>query len=75
MNHIFIHIKYNQVARILTPIVTTLDKLESLETDPALHKYIENEYGGVEKCRKDILCKSIFNMFYKKGERKKKGCL
>ncbi|ORE08166.1 hypothetical protein BCV72DRAFT_204100 [Rhizopus microsporus var. microsporus] len=46
--------KYNQVARILTPIVSTLDKLGSLD-DPEVADYVQKEYGGVEQCRKDIL--------------------
>lgn len=44
------------MARILTPIVSTLDKLESLD-DPEVTDYVQKEYGGVEQCRKDILCK------------------
>ncbi|CAO3609779.1 unnamed protein product [Mucor hiemalis] len=47
--------KYNQVSRILTPIVSTLDKLESLEYDADVAEYVTNVYGGVEQCRKDIL--------------------
>ncbi|GAN04440.1 conserved hypothetical protein [Mucor ambiguus] len=47
--------KYNQVARILTPIVSTLDKLEVLQNDPELAAYVANEFGGIEQCRKDIL--------------------
>lgn len=46
------------MARILTPIVSTLDKLESLEADPDVAEYIQNQYGGIEQCRKDILCKA-----------------
>ncbi|CAO3607421.1 unnamed protein product [Mucor fragilis] len=47
--------KYNQVSRILTPIVSTLDKLEALQNDPDVATYVTNEFGGVEQCRKDIL--------------------
>ncbi|KAI9259891.1 hypothetical protein BY458DRAFT_516961 [Sporodiniella umbellata] len=47
--------KYNQVARILAPIVSTLDKLESLDKDPELSQYIEKEFEGVGQCRKTIL--------------------
>jgi len=50
-------IQYNQVSRILTPIVSTLDKLEALQNDPEVAAYVTNEFGGVEQCRKDILCK------------------
>ncbi|KAL9542593.1 hypothetical protein MBANPS3_008538 [Mucor bainieri] len=49
--------KYNQVSRILTPIVSTLDKLEALQNDPEVAAYVTNEFGGIEQCRKDILCK------------------
>ncbi|KAI8366736.1 uncharacterized protein BYT42DRAFT_587716 [Radiomyces spectabilis] len=47
--------KYNQVSRILTPIVSTLDKLEELQADPCMANYIEEEFGGIDQCRKDIL--------------------
>ncbi|KAI7903738.1 uncharacterized protein BX663DRAFT_471771 [Cokeromyces recurvatus] len=47
--------KYNQVARILTPIVSTLDKLDLLAKDVHAAEYIQNEYGSIEQCRKDIL--------------------
>ncbi|KAK4509577.1 uncharacterized protein ATC70_007930 [Mucor velutinosus] len=47
--------KYNQVSRILTPIVSTLDKLEALKNDPEVAAYVTNEFGGIEQCRKDIL--------------------
>jgi hypothetical protein len=43
----------------LTPIVGTLDKLESLEYDKDVSDYVANEFGGVEQCRKDILRKFI----------------
>ncbi|CEP10523.1 hypothetical protein [Parasitella parasitica] len=47
--------KYNQVSRILTPIVSTLDQLETLQNDPEVADYVTNEFGGIEQCRKDIL--------------------
>ncbi|KAI8337679.1 hypothetical protein BC941DRAFT_461228 [Chlamydoabsidia padenii] len=48
--------KYNQVARILAPIVSTLDKLDSVvKEDEELSNYITTIYGGVDQCRKDIL--------------------
>jgi hypothetical protein len=40
--------------------VSTLDKLDSLQNDPEVADYVTNEFGGVEQCRKDILC-----MFFK----------
>ncbi|OBZ83438.1 hypothetical protein A0J61_08515 [Choanephora cucurbitarum] len=47
--------KYNQVARILTPIVSTLDKLDYFENDVDLLDYVKNTYGSIEQCKKDIL--------------------
>ncbi|KAI8146650.1 hypothetical protein BJV82DRAFT_665609 [Fennellomyces sp. T-0311] len=47
--------KYNQVSRILTPIVNTLDRIDSLLEDSAIAAYIEETYGGVDRCKKDIL--------------------
>ncbi|CAO3678604.1 unnamed protein product [Umbelopsis ramanniana] len=47
--------KYNQVARILNPIVLTLDKLDDFSEDPGLREYVQSTFGGVEQCRKDIL--------------------
>ncbi|KAI8980882.1 hypothetical protein BDB01DRAFT_795969 [Pilobolus umbonatus] len=47
--------KYNQVARILTPIISTLDKLDEISNDPQIVEYIQKEFGGVDQCRKDIL--------------------
>ena len=49
------------MARILTPIVSTLDKLGSLD-DPKVIEYVQKEYGGIEQCRKDILCKEKMMM-------------
>ncbi|KAI8074733.1 hypothetical protein BC940DRAFT_324509 [Gongronella butleri] len=46
--------KYNQVARILAPIVLTLDKLDAIQ-DEELLRYIDAHFGGVDQCRKDIL--------------------
>jgi hypothetical protein len=48
--------KYNQVPRILNPIVRVLDQLDRASTDnPALFKYIETVYEGVDHLRKLIL--------------------
>ncbi|KAG0236150.1 hypothetical protein BGW42_004034 [Actinomortierella wolfii] len=48
--------KYNQVARILNPIVITLEKIEDIAKDDGIHKYIRDEYGGVQELRKQIVC-------------------
>lgn len=58
--------QYNQVARILTPIVSTLDKLEALQHDPEVAAYVTNEFGGIEQCRKDILCRTFVIENYNK---------
>lgn len=50
--------QYNQVARILNPIVLTLDKLEDFSDNDGLAEYVQGTFGGVEQCRKDILRKS-----------------
>ncbi|ORX57511.1 hypothetical protein DM01DRAFT_1284329 [Hesseltinella vesiculosa] len=46
--------KYNQVSRILAPIVLALDKLDAIQDEELVH-YIEAMYGSVDQCRKDIL--------------------
>ncbi|CAG8587110.1 8363_t:CDS:10 [Ambispora gerdemannii] len=48
--------KYNQVARILNPILICLDSIEPLiQKNVGIRNYINNTYGGPEKLRKDIL--------------------
>ena len=48
--------KYTQVPRILNPIVLVLDELPKLAKDPAVAKFLDSAFGGVEACRKEILC-------------------
>lgn len=48
--------KYNQVARILNPIVITLRSLDRLYKKEDLKRYIDNTFGGVHECRMTILC-------------------
>ncbi|KAG0050869.1 hypothetical protein BGZ83_004343 [Gryganskiella cystojenkinii] len=48
--------KYNQVARILNPIITTLEKIEEIAKDEGIHSYIRDSFGGVENLRKEIVC-------------------
>lgn len=48
--------KYTQVPRILGPIVQTLDKLQEVyDSSPAMKKYFDAEFGGVEVLRMAIL--------------------
>ncbi|KAG0345369.1 hypothetical protein BG004_003760 [Podila humilis] len=48
--------KYNQVARILNPIITTLEKIEEIAKDEGIHAYIRDVFGGVQHLRKTIVC-------------------
>lgn len=47
--------KYTQVPRIVTPIMRTIDLIDSLEQDPGLKDYIDTVFGGKDKLKKDIL--------------------
>lgn len=50
------------MARILSPIVSTLDKLDTVvKEDEELAQYIDTIYGSVDQCRKDILRKFVNN--------------
>ncbi|KAF9362043.1 hypothetical protein BGX34_006770 [Mortierella sp. NVP85] len=55
--------KYNQVARILNPIVLTLEKLDDITKDDGIHAYIRDTFGGVPNLRKTILC-DFFRMAF-----------
>lgn len=47
--------KYNQVPRILGPLVVVLEQLDTLAADPGLNKYLERTFGGVHETRMAIL--------------------
>ncbi|KAH7816103.1 putative adenylosuccinate lyase [Monocercomonoides exilis] len=47
--------KYTQVSRILTPIVSVLDKLPAICKVPSIRKYVEKEFGSMELCRLEIM--------------------
>ncbi|RUS32671.1 hypothetical protein BC938DRAFT_474636 [Jimgerdemannia flammicorona] len=47
--------KYNQVSRILNPTILCLEKLEDFAKNPGLQRYLDETFGGIDKCRKDIL--------------------
>lgn len=55
--------KYNQVARILNPIITTLEKIEEIAKDEGIHAYIRDTFGGVQHLRKTIVC-DFFRMAF-----------
>lgn len=48
--------KYTQVPRILNPLVLVLDELPRLARDKKIAAYLDDAFGGWEKCRKAILC-------------------
>ena len=43
--------KYQQVPRILNPVVLVVDALPGLCRDPKLAAYVNSVWGGVEECR------------------------
>ena len=47
--------KYNQVARILSPIVLCIEKLPTLAKEPNNRAYFEQTFGGVQQLQKEIL--------------------
>lgn len=47
--------KYNQVAKILNPILIVLNQLDKINSDPNLSAYIQKTFGGVEACKGTIL--------------------
>ena len=49
--------KYTQVARILSPIIITLETLAQLyKEDDGIKSLIDSGFGGMKKVRRDILC-------------------
>ncbi|KAI0080811.1 hypothetical protein K474DRAFT_1688960 [Panus rudis PR-1116 ss-1] len=48
--------KYSQIYRILLPICNTISQIPNIcESKPAIRSYIEDEFGSVENCIRDIL--------------------
>ncbi|KIJ69795.1 hypothetical protein HYDPIDRAFT_77951 [Hydnomerulius pinastri MD-312] len=47
--------KYSQIYRILLPVCNTLSQIPSLAEKPALHSYIEGEFGSTDNCIREIL--------------------
>jgi len=47
--------KYTQVARILNPIVLTIDQVSNMCKNPKTKSYIDNCFGGKKRVRMDIL--------------------
>ncbi|KAF9957158.1 hypothetical protein BGZ70_009608 [Mortierella alpina] len=55
--------KYNQVARILNPIILCLEKIEDIAKDEGIHAYIRDTFGGVNNLQKTIVC-DFFRMAF-----------
>ncbi|KAF8969389.1 hypothetical protein BDZ97DRAFT_1902510 [Flammula alnicola] len=47
--------KYTQIYRILLPICNTLSQIPTLAQKPALRSYIDDEFGSVDNCIREIL--------------------
>lgn len=47
--------KYSQIYRILLPICNTLSQIPGLADKPALRSYIDDEFGSIENCIREIL--------------------
>ncbi|KZT24561.1 hypothetical protein NEOLEDRAFT_1163261 [Neolentinus lepideus HHB14362 ss-1] len=55
--------KYSQIYRILLPICNTLSKVPVIaEERPAIRSYIEDEFGSVDNC-----CREILSDFFRHG--------
>jgi len=48
--------KYNQVPRILNPIIITLNEIDRMMKKPKLESFITRTYGSAENLKIDILC-------------------
>jgi len=48
--------KYTQIPRILNPVMIALRRVKDLMANEELKEYIEDRFGSLERCRKDILC-------------------
>lgn len=44
-------VQYNQVPRILNPVVLAVDALPELYKDPHVRKHVDSIYGDVETAR------------------------
>lgn len=47
--------KYTQISRILNPIIIALRRVADLMKDEQLRDYVEDKFGSMENCRKQIL--------------------
>ena len=47
--------KYNQVPRILNPVVLVLSEIPKLCLDPKIKSYVTSAFGSPERCTKLIL--------------------
>jgi hypothetical protein len=48
--------KYNQVPRILNPMVLAIEGIDRIAKDPFIYKYIEDAFGGIDTLKKSTRC-------------------
>jgi hypothetical protein len=52
--------KYNQVPRILNPMVLAIEGIDRIAKDPFIYKYIDEAFGGIDTLKKSasigLLC-------------------
>ena len=46
--------KYNQVPRILNPMVLAIEGIDRIAKDPFIFKYIEDAFGGIDSLKKSM---------------------
>lgn len=51
--------KYNQVPRILNPMVLAIEGIDRIARDPFIFKYIEDCFGGINSLKKSALPNTI----------------
>ena len=44
--------KYNQVPRILNPMVIAIEGIDRIARDPFIHQYIQDAFGGIDALKK-----------------------
>lgn len=47
--------KYNQVPRILNPMVLAIEGIDRIAKDPFIYKYIDDAFGGIDTLKKSTI--------------------
>lgn len=55
--------KYNQVPRILNPMVIAIQGIDRIAKDPFVYKYIEDAFGGIDTLKKSISLDALLLTF------------